>query len=451
MSNELKIANAQGFWGDTTSAAATLLSQQPDIDVLTLDYLAEVTMSILARQMQKDPTLGYARDFVDVVRSVVPFWKQGCKARIVTNSGGLNPGACGRAVQRALRDAGMSGVKIGIVGGDDVLDQIKLGGDFPHLETGQPISTVLDRVVTANAYVGAAPVVEALAHEPLIVVTGRVADPSLTVAPCMTHFGWKPTDYDRIAGATIAGHLLECGTQVTGGISTDWMTIERPESIGFPVIEIDPTGSLVVTKPSATAGRVNLRTVKEQLLYEIGDPDNYISPDAVVSFLSLKLDEVARDRVRVSGARGRQPTDWYKVTATYRAGFRAGSTLTIIGRDAAAKARRAGQVIHDRLCAMGLKPQKFLVEAIGSGDTMPGVLPRLDAQLLEATLRVSCFDSRREVVEQFSKEIVPLVTSGPQGTTGYFEGRPSVREVYGYWPCLIERSKVQPTVEILEV
>jgi hypothetical protein len=453
MPQVIRIGNAQGFWGDDSAAAARLVAQSADLDVVTLDYLAEVTMSILARQREKDSNLGYARDFVDVARSLAPAWKSARKLKVITNAGGLNPLACAESVVAALRAEGCGGVRIGIVWGDDVLELLKGNPDeaaFRHLETGQPLKAVHDKLVTANAYLGAAPIVEALTRGADIVVTGRVADPSLTVAPCIAHHGWAPGAYDALAGATVAGHLIECGTQVTGGISTDWLNLPRPADIGFPIVEVAADGSCIVTKPPRSGGIVNARTVKEQLLYELGDPANYLSPDCAVSFLTIRVEDLGGDRVRVAGASGRAPSEQYKVSATYRAGFRASGTLTIVGRDAVAKARRAGEVVRQRLRDASLEPQHFLSECIGSGDTAAGVLPRRD-DLMETTLRLSASDDRREPIERFSREIVPLVTSGPQGTTGYFEGRPAVRGVFGYWPCLIPRARVQPLVEVIQV
>jgi hypothetical protein len=435
MSDVLKIGNAQAFWGDSSDAPATLVAQQPDLDWLTLDYLAEVSMSILARQRERDPSLGYARDFLDVIRSLVPAWKSGRKLRLIANAGGLNPLGCAQACASILRECGCK-LKIGVVGGDDVLEQVRRRSDAPG------------RLVTANAYLGAAPIVESIRQGADIIITGRVADPSLAVAPCIAQFGWRDDEYDRIAGATVAGHLIECGTQVTGGISSDWLEVPDAANIGFPVVEISSDGTCVVTKPQGTGGRVNPRTVKEQLVYEIGDPGNYLSPDVTVSFLTLAVKELSNDCVEVRGATGRAPSASYKVSATYRAGFRASATLTIFGRGAVAKARRAGEIVLERIRRTGVEPKRSLLECIGAGDVVPVTSKRDD--LMEVTLRISAADERREVIERFTREIAPLVTSGPQGTTGYFEGRPSVREVFGYWPCLIEHDRVTPKVELLQ-
>ncbi|MBI3850181.1 MAG: DUF1446 domain-containing protein [Verrucomicrobia bacterium] len=456
-SKPILIGNAQGFWGDSVDAPARLVSQQPDLHYLTLDYLAEVSMSILALQKERDPTAGYARDFVEVVRSLIPLWKKGSKVRVITNAGGLNPLGCAQACAEVLRQAGNRPMKLGVVTGDDVLPVVRAADAkgaksklFANLETGESIAKVFDSLITASAYLGAQPVAEALAAGTDIVITGRVADPSLTVAPCMAEFGWSPNDHDRIAGATIAGHLIECGTQVTGGISTDWLAIPDPANIGFPVVEVSADGTCVVTKPKRTGGVVNERTVKEQLLYEIGDPDNYLSPDVTVSFLSLQVRQEGKDRVRVSGAKGRPATSSYKVSASYRDGFWAQGALTIFGRDAVAKARRCGEIILQRVRAAGYELQRSQVECLGAGACLPGSLDKsIEAELLETVLRVTVADPRREAVERFAKEMSPLITSGPQGVTGYAAGRPRVHPVFGYWPCLIEKKLVKPQVTIL--
>jgi hypothetical protein len=452
MANVLRIGNAHAFWGDDAGAAARLAAQAPDLDWITLDYLAEVSMSILAKQRDRDPGAGYAKDFREVVESIAPSWRSGRTIRMISNAGGLNPRACAYACREALRRHGCSGLKIGIVSGDDVLPRLRAAPqDFRHLESSEPLDAVADRLVTANAYLGAAPIVEAIQQGAQLIITGRVADPSLTVAPCVAHFGWPLTDYDRLAGATVAGHLIECGTQVTGGISTDWLDVPDPANIGFPIAEVSDDGSCVITKPRGTGGQVNAMTVKEQLVYEIGDPANYLSPDAAVSFLTLRVKDFESDRVSVAGATGRAPPATYKVSATYRAGFRASGTLTIFGRDAIAKAKRCGDIVRERLDRDGALPTQFLVECLGAGDVVPGVAPAQHTSALETVLRITVSDPDRDIVEGFTRQIMPLITCGPPGVTGYAEGRPTVREVFGYWPTLIARSSVEVRVEIVEV
>ena len=459
MPKPIKIGNAQGFWGDSVDAPARLVTQQPDLDYLTLDYLAEVSMSILAKQYERDPASGYAQDFLDVVRSQTPVWRSGRKLRLISNAGGLNPKGCIHACIAVLYQSGCEKIKVGLVSGDNVLPAIRKRSQnrnnidlFKNLETNEPIDKVLGSLVTANAYLGAYPIAEALASDADIIITSRVADPSLTVAPCIHHFGWSMDDYNRIAGATIAGHLIECGTQVTGGISTNWLKLKDPFNIGFPIAEINTDGSCVITKPNGTGGCVNEQTVKEQLLYEIGDPARYLSPDATVSFLSLKVQDQGKDRVYITDAKGEPPPPTYKVSATYRNGFRTSGMLTIFGRDAVMKAYRCGEAILKRLGQAGYKFEKTWIECLGSGDVVPGVLQdAIKADLIETVLRISVSDLHREAVERFSKELVPLITSGPQGITGYAAGRPQVHEVFGYWPCLIEKQFVTPKVEIFEI
>lgn len=451
MTASLKIANASGFWGDQPGAAARLVAQQPDLDFLTLDYLAEVSLSIMAIARAKDPAAGYARDFVDVVRSLTKFWQEGGRTRIVTNAGGLDPRACGTAVRDELAKAGLSRLKVAVVTGDDVLAQVRNGGTgFRNLETDAELATVADRLVTANAYLGAGGIAAALKAGAHIVITGRVADPSLTVGPCCAHFGWTADDHDRLAGATVAGHLIECGTQACGGFSTDWLALPDSHDIGFPIAEIFADGSCVLTKPTGTGGAVTVQTVKEQLLYEIGDPGCYLSPDATVSFLTLSVEQSGPDRVRISGATGRPPPPDYKVSATYREGYKAHGMLTVFGAQAVAKARRAGDGILRRLNEAGFSYRETLVECLGTGASVAGVVRRIaDDDLIETVLRVSVAADTKEPIERFTKEIAPLVTCGPQGVTGYATGRPKVLPVFGYWPCLIPRTAVQPAWQLL--
>jgi hypothetical protein len=448
----LLVGNAQAFWGDDPDAPARLARQRPDLDFLTLDYLAEVSLSIMAIQREKDPSCGYARDFIEVVRSLAPSWRDGSRVKIISNAGGLNPVACGRACAAALADLGLERLKVAVVYGDDVLPIIRKSSDqqYTNWETGAPISTVRDRLTTANAYVGVDAVVTALRAGADIVVTGRVADPSLTAAAAIAHFGWEQTDYDRIAGATVAGHMIECGTQACGGFSTDWLELPHTAEIGFPIVEILEDGSCIVTKPNLTGGSVNLRTVKEQLLYEIGDPGNYISPDTTVSLLGISLEQLAQDRVLIQGATGRPPTSQYKVSATYRDGYKAHAMITIFGRHAVQKARKCGENILHQLEHVGFKFDRSLVECLGSGASVAGVqIPDLSNELLETVLRVSVADPRREAVEHFTKKIAPLVTAGPQGVTGYSAGRPKVQAVFEYWPTLVDKVLVEQKFEMV--
>jgi hypothetical protein len=451
MPRPLTIANASGFWGDQSDAAARLVAARPDLDYLTFDYLAEVSLSIMAAVRAKDPGAGFARDFVETLRSLVPFYQGGGKTRIVTNAGGLDPLACARACREVLTAAGLQRLQVAVVTGDDVLATLQAApGDFTHLDTDASLTPVAGRLVTANAYLGAGPITAALRAGADIVITGRTADPSLTVGPCLAHFGWAADDWDRMAGATVAGHLIECGTQVCGGFSTDWLDLPDHHDIGFPIVEISADGSCIVTKPAGTGGAVTVPTVKEQLLYEIGDPGNYLSPDVTVSFLTLGVEPVGENRVRVAGATGRAPTASYKVSATYRDGYKAHGLLTIYGHNAVKKARTAGEGLLRRLQARGCAYRETLVECLGTGDSVKGLGRRTkESDLIETVLRVSVAADKKEPVERFTREIAPLVTCGPQGVTGYATGRPKVLPVFAYWPCLIPKAQVQPVFKLL--
>lgn len=458
MARIVKIANAQAFWGDRNDAASELLDQVPDLDYLTLDYLAEVSLSILAQQQARNSAAGYPQDFVEAFSRLIPHWQAGSRCKLITNAGGLNPFACAEACAARLRDAGCRTMKIGVVSGDNVLDQL-LDLDhsdaehcFRHLESSASIATVRSRLVTANAYLGAAPIVTALKAGADIVITGRVADPSLTLAACVYEFNWAHDDWNRWAAGTIAGHLIECGVQVTGGISTDWLSLPNPGRLGFPIVEMEDNGSFVVTKPPGTGGAVNLSTVSEQLVYEIADPGRYLSPDLTVSFLDLHLESVGPDRVRVSGARGFPPTPTYKVSATFRDGYRAAGLLTIFGRDAVKKAHRCGEIVQERMRAEGLTWRDCVVECIGAAACADGVFPESEfSALKEVAFRIAIEADDQNTVEYFTRQIVPLVTSGPQGTTGYAEGRPRVHPIFRYWPCLIPRNRVTAKMDLIDV
>ena len=455
MPRAIRIGNAHGFWGDRLEAAAEMLALEPELDYLTLDFLAEVSMAILASQRERAEHIGYTRDFIDVVASLAPYWRSDGKCRVITNAGGLDPQACGRACQEALRQAGCPERTIAVVTGDDVLHVLRSNTMSQsdarlarNLDTSEPLQVIGDRLITANAYLGAYAIADALAKDADLVITGRVADPSLVVGPCVHHFGWEWDDWDRIAGATVAGHLIECGTQVTGGISTDWLHVPNLDRIGFPIAEVSEDGSCVVTKPRGSGGSVTEATVKEQLLYEIGNPDAYVSPDVTVSFLSLDVAEESPNRVRVSGAKGRSAPEHLKVSATYRNGFRASGQLTVFGNDAIRKAQHAANVVLQQLEAGGTRFRETLVELIGAGACRPNATQEVD-DLTETVLRISVADESRDSVERFSRAMMPLITAGPAGTTGYAEGRPKVRPLIGFWPCLIRRDLVEPEIHLL--
>lgn len=446
----IRIGNGCGFWGDNLDAPI-FLARDGKLDVLTLEYLAELTMSILALQKQRDPEAGFATDFLDVLERLTPILHAQPKLKIITNAGGMNPLACARKSRAILTKAGLTR-RIGVVSGDDLLPRLDellaQGHALTNLDTGADLATVRERIVSANAYLGAAPIVQALAQGADIVITGRVADASLTVAPAVHAFGWKWDDWDRLAGATVAGHLIECGAQVTGGLWCHWDQARDLANVGYPFIDMQADGGFAISKPDGSGGAVNLETVSEQLLYEVGDPAAYLTPDVVADFTSVGLQSAGADRVHVSPARGRPATDTYKVSIAYRNGFQASGTLMMLGPDAVAKAQRSGEMLLERLRRICIVPERYHIEVLGTGACVPGVLK--DApEPVEVVLRVGVQDSRRAVVERFTKEFAPLVTSGPPGVTGYTTGRPPVREVFAYWPALVDKGVVKPTVEVL--
>lgn len=446
----LRIGNGCGFWGDNLDAPI-FLAQHGNLDYLTLEYLAELTMSILALQKQKDPQAGFATDFLEVLEHLTPIVQNRPRLKIITNAGGMNPQACGRRTMDLLKKHGVER-RVAIVEGDDLMPRLEelfnLDHLFTNLETGETLEKVLPRVVSANAYLGAAPIVEALQEGADIVITGRVADASLTVAPIMHRYPWAWDDWRRLAAATVAGHLIECGAQVTGGLWCNWREAPDLANVGYPIVEVEEDGAFVVTKPLDTGGAVNLETVSEQLLYEVGDPAAYITPDVVADFTSVTLAQAGRDAVRVTTERGQPATDSYKVSIAYRAGFSASGTLTLFGPDAVAKAKACGAILRERLRRIDIEPERYHAEVIGAGACAPGVI-RQPGEPREVVLRVSAQDPRREVLERFAKEFAPLVTSGPPGVTGYTTGRPPVRETFAYWPALVSKSVVSSKVTML--
>jgi hypothetical protein len=446
----VRIGNGCGFWGDNLDAPREL-AERGQLDYLTLEYLAELTMSILALQKQRHPDAGYAGDFLEVLQGMTSILNSQPNLKIITNAGGMNPSACAERAQGILSEAGLGHRRVAIVHGDDLLpkldDLLSQGHTFTNLDTNEPLRLIRDRIVSVNVYLGSQPIVDALRQGADVVITGRVADASLTLGPAVYEFGWKADDWDRLAAGTIAGHLIECGAQATGGLWCNWIETDLC-LVGYPYADILESGEFELSKPEHSGGAVNCETVAEQLLYEVGDPTAYLTPDVVADFTSIQLRDIGSDRVRVRGACGKPATKTYKVSIAYRDGWTASGTLLIAGPGAAAKARRCGEMIFTRLRRAGIDPEYRNLECLGAGESLPGVLPNIDAP--EVVLRISVRDQRRDVVERFSKEFAPLVTSGPPGVTGYTSGRPPVREVFAYWPALIEKKAVASGVKVIQ-
>ncbi len=419
------------------------------IDYLVLDYLAEVTMSIMQKQRGKNTAHGYALDFPPVVESVLDdIVNKGVK--IVTNAGGVNPHACKDDVLRRASKAGRT-IKVAVVDGDDIMDDIKRliesGHSMKNMDTGEPLSSITDHILSANVYFGARPIVEALKMGADVVITGRVTDTGLTLGPMIHEFGWSFDDFDKMAAGTIAGHIIECGAQCSGGNFTDWARIPDMENIGFPIIEAYPDGTFVVTKHDGTGGCVDTMTVSEQLLYEIGDPRTYITPDCVADFTSIQIEQQGDDRVFVSGIKGLPATDSYKVSISYKDGFKLTSTLVYVWPEALKKAERAGEILKKRAESLGIEFDKYRVEMVGfnsCNEILADQLPEYN----EVQLRVSATSARESDLNRFGREVAPLILTGPSGVTGFAGGRPKASEIVAYWPALLSKDAVVPQVSI---
>jgi len=453
MTNIVRVASGQGFWGDWMEAPFQQVKGGP-IDYLMMDYLAEVTMSIMQKQRSRDPALGYAKDFVPLMARLLPeVVDRG--VRVVSNAGGVNPCACGEAIQEAAAARGLGDkVRIAVVTGDDILGRLEAldagGHALRNMETGEPLSMVRDRVQSANVYLGAAPIVEALRGGATIVVTGRVTDTGLTLAPLMHEFGWASDDWDRVAAGTVAGHINECGAQSTGGNTlVDWESVPDLANPGYPIIEAREDGSFVVTKHPGTGGRVSVASVTEQLLYEMGDPRNYITPDGIVDFTTMTLEQLAENRVMVQGVTGRPATAYLKVSISYRYGYKAIGTLVYAWPDAYKKARAADAVLRERLRRLGIEFEELLTEYVGVNATHGPLAGEPDPDIAEVQLRVGVRAREAEPVRRFTRELAPLILNGPPGATGFAAGRPKVEEIVAYWPALIPKTEIVPKVEFL--
>ena len=452
MSKTIRVAAGQGFWGDWLEAPVRQVQGGP-IDYLMMDYLAEVTMSIMQKQKSRDPNAGYARDFVPLIERILPDLVAK-RFRVVSNAGGVNPHACAGAIIGAARKLGLAGeVKVAVVSGDDILPRLDellaAGHELRDMDTGRPLSDIRDQVVSANAYLGMAPVVEALAKGADIVVTGRVTDTGLTLGPLVHEHGWKRDDWDKMAAGTIAGHIIECGAQASGGnLLKDWQKVKGMADPGFPIAEVSADGSFVITKHPGTGGVVNVASVSEQLVYEMGDPHHYITPDGVADFTSIQLKQAGKDRVAVSGIRGAPRTDKLKVSIAYHYGWKAVGTLVYSWPDAHLKARSADQILRQRLKDLGLEFETILTEYVGVDATHGPLASPPCEDLAEVQLRVGVRSKDKKAVERFTREIAPLVLTGPPSVTGFAGGRPEVQEIVAYWPALIDRTAVEPHVHV---
>lgn len=438
MKDRIVIANASGYWGDEGGAIARQV-RGGHVDYLTMDYLAEITMIILARQKSASEDAGYARDFVGYLRPLLrEIAERGIT--VIANAGGINPGACARALDAAAADAGVT-LPVALVDGDDLQPRLAelaaAGCAFEHLDDGRPLGDRLAQVNSANAYIGARPIAAALAAGARIVVTGRTYDAASVLAPMAYEFGWDWQDYDRLAAGLLAGHLIECGAQVTGGNYTRWREVPSFDEFGYPLVEAAADGSFVLTKHPGTGGMVSRRTAVEQVLYEIGDPRSYASPDVIADFTSFRMENAGTDRVAVSGVRGRMPTDSLKVSMTYEAGMKSSAMVIVSGPEAVAKARKFAEIFWKRVRGSFAETRTELVGYDGcwGESAAPPVEPN------EIALRFSCRSFDKRALESFARELAGIALSGPPGICGA-GGRPSPQPAYGYWPARIPRRHV---------
>jgi len=393
MKEKIRIASGQCFWGDLLEAPYHQVTKGP-VDYLVIDYLAEVTRSSLQKQKKKNPELGYARDIPELMKRILPVCIEK-EIKIITNGGGVNPFSCAQEVKKVANSLGIKNLKIGVVLGDDILDRIdeflQSGIDLKNMETGESISIIKDRLLSANVYFGSEPIVEALKLGAQIVITGRTTDTGLTLAPMVYEFGWNYENFDLMAAGTVAGHILECGAQSTGGnFLGDWESVPDMAEIGFPIAEAYPDGNVIITKHENTGGLVSIETVAEQLVYEIGDPKNYITPECIADFTSIKLEQVGKDRVRVYNVKGKPPTNFYKVSAAYFDGYSAVGTLTYSWPKALTKAKAADRILRKRLEFLGLQFDEIRTEFLGYNACFGPLAKEIDEDLInEVVFRIA--------------------------------------------------------------
>jgi hypothetical protein len=457
MKEKIRIASGQGFWGDLPSAPIDqirLASNSSPLDYMMMDYLAEVTMSIMQKQKLRDPKAGYAKDLVEVIDAILPDIVEK-NIKVITNGGGVNPEACRDAIFAVAKKKGIP-IRVGIVLGDNILDSLDSilaqGHGLKNMETGEPFTNVRSRVLSANVYFGAMPIVQALKQGAQIVITGRTTDTGLTLAPMIYEFGWDEQDWDRLAAGTVAGHILECGAQSSGGnFSADWKKVKDFANIGFPIAEAYPNGEFIITKHPRTGGMVTRQTVAEQLLYEIGDPKEYITPDCVADFTSIHLEDLGRDRVKVFSIKGRPATDFYKVSMSYNDGFSAQGTLTYTWPDAMEKAKLADKILRARLKKAGATFEEMRTEFLGVDSCHGPLTPVNYDEVQEVVLKFGVRGQDKNSIVEFGKNLAPLILTGPPSVTGFAGGRPKPSEVVAYWPALLKKTAVTPKVIVEDV
>ena len=449
MKKSIRIANGQGFWGDSVDAPRKLL-KYGKIDYLTLDYLAEVTLSIMQMQKMKDDKKGYALDFIELIDSSF-FDIVNNKIKIITNAGGVNPRECAKKIIDISKKYNKN-IRVAVVTGDDIMDKIEEfnnnGCLFKNMDTNENFYKIKDSVCSANVYINSFSIKKALSLGADIVLCGRVSDPGLALGPMLYEFGWNENNYDKLASGTLAGHIIECGAQCTGGNYSRWEEVDDISNIGYPIIEIDSSGDFNITKPENSGGLINKFTILEQVLYEMGDPSNYISPDVVVDFTSFNINDHDNNKVSITNVKGKVPTSTYKISINYIAGYKASGQLTISAPKAIEKAEKVASIIWERLKKSGCKFDKTNTEYLGLSSCHKDMFSIPD-EVNELVLKLTVRDNNKNNIIRFSKEIAPVITNGLPGITGFASGRPKVQPVISFWPTLIDKNLIKTHIEIL--
>jgi hypothetical protein len=448
---KIRIGGALGYWGDRSDALADLLGGGP-LDYVIMDYLAEVTMSILQKQRAKNPGHGYPHDFIPLMKQVLPLLRK-TRARLLTDAGGLDPQGLAEALIEAARDSGWPDLKVGVVYGDDLMPRLEefagAGIEFRHFDTGAPQSEIPGRITSANAYFGAFPVAEALSMGADIVLTGRVNDAALALGPAIHEFGWKPDQYDLLARGTIAGHLIECGGQASGGnFNGAWDTVPGLDRLGFPICEIREDGTLVMTIHPGQGGLITPAVLKEQLLYEIGDPAAYIVADVICDITELEMEDLGNNRVRIRGTKGHPPTSSYKVSMSYEGGYQIAVGLIYTWPDCVAKAKAGSDLVLSRLARLGVRYRDVWVSILGC-DAVHGAMSHPIEDPNEVYLRMAFVVDDEDTAEKISREMITHVLCGIPTSCLFDTIRPAPHKQVIYWPTLIPKSALHPQVEIL--
>ncbi|MEN8006140.1 MAG: acyclic terpene utilization AtuA family protein [Candidatus Krumholzibacteriota bacterium] len=442
MKKKIRIGNAGGYWGDDLDALRRQLLGGP-LDYITMDFLAEITMSILRKQQLKNPALGYAGDFLTQLETCLPLIVEK-NVKVINNAGGINPVGLGRQILAMARSQGHD-IKVGVVYGDDISGRLyeltAAGEKFTNMETGEDFTDVRRRITSANVYLGAEPVVAALDAGCQIVVTGRVTDTGLTLAPMIHEFGWAMDDWDRMAAGIVAGHIIECGAQASGGNITDWQSVPHFHNMGYPIIEMHRSGEFFVTKHKRTGGQVSEKSVKEQLVYEMGDPAQYISPDGVAFFDTIRVEETGPDRVNVSGVRGGPAPEMFKVSMAYDDGWKAEGEILVSGPEIRKKAAAVEEIFWEKV---GHEFEQTSTALVGAASSWPDAVAGCDPN--EIYLRFGVRDHDRAKIMDFSKALPALILAGPSGMAVSTQGRPRPRQVVAYWPALMRRDGVTAKV-----